>query len=124
MARKIRFEARLDEQIHQRLKRLADSSGLSMNQLTEGILAWAVAKGHAGRVRPVDVLGGQVMQSDDEDGVLWFGEAGAITDDEFEQPHRVGLVYFELDYSGSRAVVDWGGRGTLDEPAEEPDDGA
>lgn len=124
MARKIRFEARLDEQIHRRLKRLADASGLSMNQLTEGILAWAVAKGHAGRVRPVDVLGGQVMHSDEEDGVVWFGEPGRVADDDEQQPSLVGRVYFELDYSGSRAVVDWQGHGTREQAPEDGDDGA
>ena len=115
MSKKIRTEVRLDPEVHRQLKDLAADSGLSMNQVIEGVLAWASTRGNPGRAR-FEVMGPHmVIYKEDEptEHVCWFGLRGKFDGDDLI---RGGEVVFELDYTGARAVTPWFEGAFDDEP--------
>lgn len=102
MAEKARIDLRLDPKVHADLKQLADQSGLSLNQLLQGIARWASQNGHPGR--PTFHESGLFTGTADEDQVIWFGE----TDEDDEPTPRTDELHanvaFVLDYSDRAAV--------------------
>jgi len=98
MADKTRVELRLDAGVYAGLKDLADRAGLSVNQLMQGLSRWAVANGHAGKPYPD---AGNVVQTVEEPGMVWFGPDGYSEDNE---PVGGGDVVFVLDYTDGNAV--------------------
>lgn len=102
MADKARIDLRLDPDVHADLKRLADSSGLSLNQLLQGVARWASQNGHPGRPTFHEHLG--FVGTVDEDQMIWFGE----TDEDDTPPPKEGELHahvaFVLDYSDRAAV--------------------
>lgn len=108
MSRKQRLELRLDPDIVERVRSLAKESGLSMNQLLEGVVAWASMCGHVGRPRYEDVNAALVVETEPEAGVLWFGDEGWLIDEETGdkiQPNGDSVVHLLLDFTPRRAVV-------------------
>ncbi len=88
------------------MKNLADKSGLSMNQLVEGILAWAGSNGHAGSPN-VDVKQ-ELIRTKPLPQVLWFGHDGMESDESGESigpDGSGGQIAFLLDYRATRAMV-------------------
>lgn len=106
---KVRMEARLDQDVLDRLKELAADADISLNQLVNGILYWAVNHSHAGE----PVMGddaydaGSVTGTDEQPGCVWFGETAHEAEDERGEPrHDPGRVVFRLDYTQRRVVRD------------------
>lgn len=98
MTDKSRVELRLDASVYAGLKDLAGRSGLSLNQLMQGISRWAVASGHAGKPYPEP---SGVIHTSDEPGMVWFGPDG-YTEDGDEMGG--GEIVFVLDYTDGNAV--------------------
>lgn len=106
MSKKIRTEVRLDPEVHGKLKALAANSGLSMNQVIEGVLSWAADRGTPGRA-VCEVMGKcEVIYAEQEptEQACWFGQVGEFDGHDLAY---AGDVAFELDYSGPRSVVTW-----------------
>ena len=104
--KKSRCELRLDPVVHDRMKKLADKSGLSMNQLVEGILAWAGANGYAGS--PIVDEQAELIKTTSLPQVLWFGHDGMERDDSGKTvgpDGSGGQIAFMLDYRATRAMV-------------------
>jgi len=106
MARKIRCEVRVDPAVHAKAKALAEKAGVSLSQLIEGVMWWAVEHGHAGRPLTEEVGLEEFVTNDPEhDQCVWFGSCGI--EDDGGGIASFGRVCFELDYAGPR-MVDWG----------------
>jgi len=101
MKQKARFETRVDPETHARLRQLADDAGVSMNQLIEGVLVWAMSKAYPGRPRIHD--NGPGYYDSTEDPAVWFGFDGFKPDGE---PVGNGHVLFVLDFSPGRPIVE------------------
>ncbi len=106
MKKKARCELRLEPVVHERLKSLAGQCDLSLNQLVEGILAWAGTNAHVGIPKPREDE--PVIESDAESHVVWFGHDGTVRDSkgkivDIDGP---GQVCFLLDFRATRAMVD------------------
>ncbi len=100
MAEKSRLELRLDADLHRDLKALADRAGISVNQLAAGVLRWAVDHGRAGDPA-VCPSTGKVMGTDDEPGVVWFGDEPE--DPRYPDQPPCDLV-FSLDFTGRSSI--------------------
>lgn len=96
---KARIDLRLDPSVHASLKRLSEESGLSLNQLLQGLARWATQTGHAGAPNWIDDL--DVVQTEKEPGVVWFGRNGINPDGE---PMGGGEVLLVLDFTERSAV--------------------
>jgi hypothetical protein len=109
---KTRMEVRLDADINKGLKKLAKDSDISVNQLVEGVLRWAVKYGQAG-FRPVRLPGsdsaidrdGEEVFADEVPGCIYFGHDMEI-DETANQIKRHAELYFWLDYSGPGCLKD------------------
>jgi HicB family len=99
MKSKSRIELRFDTDLHTSIKGLADESGVSVNQLVQGVMAWAVDNAYPG-LPSVGENGPGYVESTDDVGV-WFGTSGY--DDE-GNPVGGGEVVFALDFSSRRSV--------------------
>jgi|GEM_PF-2542371 len=106
MIEKTRCQIRLDPIVHERLKALASGSDLSVNQLVEGILAWAGANAHYGIPRPREDH--PLIESAPVSQVVWFGNDGTVRDEsgkiaDIDGPSQIS---FMLDFRATRAMVD------------------
>lgn len=104
-SRKPRFELRLDEALYTQVKSISEEADISMNQLIEGVLRWAMPMAHAGELRVDDDVEASRIpyrkgQSVPVQGCVWFGVAPWVDDD---GPND-GRFLFQLDYSGRSAV--------------------
>ena len=72
---------------------------MSVNQLIQGVMSWAVDHAYPG-LPCVDHNGEGYIQSTDETGV-WFGTSGYDDDD---NPIGDGEVVFALDFTSRRSV--------------------
>jgi hypothetical protein len=109
---KARVELRLDEDVYEGIKKLADGSNMTVNQLINGLVRWARDKGHIGEPERDDE---GVLSNRRVAGVVWFGQTGyrlSIEDKhqhseafETEAPEFVkGEHYFTLDFTERRVV--------------------
>lgn len=112
-AGKTRVELRLDNEVFDGVKALADQAEVNLNQLINGLCRWAAANGHAGEAnRDEDGK----LYTKQVPGTLWFGQPGRWLPEEavdayedagmdFENPTK-GTFYFGLDYTERRVVLD------------------
>ncbi|MCE5279352.1 MAG: hypothetical protein ABFD92_01980 [Planctomycetaceae bacterium] len=95
----VRLELRLEADLARSIKKLAASSGMSVNQVMQGVARWAVDHAHAGM--PV-VSQDEELYTRKAVGVVWFGVEGKRGVG--PEPH----VVFAVDYSSGRVVrEDW-----------------
>jgi len=106
MKEKARCQIRLDPIVHDRLKALASASDLSLNQLVEGILAWAGANAYSGVPEPREDQ--SHIETSPESQVVWFGHDGAVRDSKSKLIDIDGpcQICFMLDFRATRAMVD------------------
>ena len=91
MSERQRLEVRLDAEVHDALRVLAKAAGVSANQIAEGVLSWAISRGHAGVPRWTgDPL--PIFVASDPAPAVWFGHEG---DDDLNES---GSVNFFLDF--------------------------
>jgi len=106
MKEKAKCQLRLEPAVHERLKALAKRSDLSLNQLAEGILAWAGTNAHTGIPQPRgDEL---TIESSPASHVVWFGHDGTVRDrkGKIVDIDGPGQICFLLDFRATRAMVD------------------
>ncbi len=106
MKEKARCQIRLEPIVHERLKALAGECDLSLNQLVEGILAWAGANAHPGIPKPRSDK--PTIESDSSSHVVWFGNDGIVRDRKGKpiDINGPGQISFMLDFRAARATVD------------------
>lgn len=111
-AGKARLELRLDENVHERIKKLADDSELTVNQLVNGLVRWAGDRGRAGE--PTRNNDG-VLMTNGVPGVVWFGNSGYYHSEEDKTRHLEhfdeelcdfvkGEHFFTLDFTERRVI--------------------
>ena len=100
---KVRIEVRFDADLAERVQKLADDSGMSVNQLMQGITRAVLDKSHVGEV-DVDERNGEVSSGARTPGCMWVGEEASIYEFEGRTEMTLGWVWFWLDYSERRAV--------------------
>lgn len=92
MPQKTRVELRFDAHLHDRIKALAAELDVSVNQLVQSVMAWAVDHAHVGL--PEEVERGVFATVDAP--AVWFGDEGV---DENGDGTGEGYVAFALDFS-------------------------
>ena len=99
---KTRFELRFDDDLYTQVKNTADETGISVNQLMQGIARWAMSTVHP-RSEPWGQ--GPELLAVEHEGCVWFGrESGAVEDDYGNQHYDKGAVYFTLDFTERHVV--------------------
>ena len=104
---KKRVELRLDVDVNEGLRELAEKAAISVNQLCNGILRWAVANGHngEGKIEPP----GYCVTTLPQAGCLWFGyEPKEITCVDEYGEKQPGVtppeICFQLDFTERRVI--------------------
>ena len=109
---KPRLEIRFDSDVYGKMQSLAERSGISVNQLVNGVMRWAVANGYAGEAAYDDEA---MLHANPQAGCVFFGKMPIrMHEDERdwrssrgEEPgewsHK-GNVVFSLDFTERRVV--------------------
>lgn len=110
---KVAFQVRCERETFERVKKLAEEGGVSLNQLVHGLLRWAAANGHAGEPKLRD--DGKFAEVEPQEGVVYFGTPWSWVDEyaskeEFDSGDpsgrrlEGGKYYFKLDYTARHVV--------------------
>ena len=70
---KARLELRLDKEVNDGIKQLADTAGISVNQLMQALARWAWQEGQVGEPKR-DADG--IVRAKDQTGCIWIGRTG------------------------------------------------
>ena len=113
---KMTFLLRFDEELHARVKQLAESAQISVNQLMQGVSRWMIQNAQLGE--PSRDESGQ-LHSRPQAGCLWFGRPSSPPDlqmrealaREFggspdEYTEDAGNLVFALDFTERRVLLD------------------
>ncbi|HEY4261851.1 MAG TPA: hypothetical protein VGM98_16895 [Schlesneria sp.] len=114
---KARMELRLDNDVFDRIKRLADSAQISVNQLMQFLARWAGESGHVGEPHR-DVEG--FLRNKHQPGCIWIGSVGwkpeELDDEEHAYYHdeimstpvaeRKGELKLFMDFTERRILRD------------------
>lgn len=111
---KARLELRFDQDLADEVKTLADTIGISVNQLIQGVMRWAIEHGHPGE--PVEEGGpDHMIPTRPVPGTVWFGrsedEPDRLLGPDDVEPGLRAYVAFMLDFTERRVVVD--GKGVV-----------
>ena len=108
------YMVRIDTEVLDGLRKLADGAEVSVSQIVNGLLRWAVDNAHLGEPHWEDT--GNPAQGGPQDemltathpapGCLWFGE---IADEQYLEEHRydprqIVAVHCRLDFTERRVV--------------------
>lgn len=108
---KTRLEARVNEELAGRFRSIAETAGISVNQLLQGLIVWATENAVQGSPT-YDEVSGEVG-SEPRPGCLFFGQLGELVEEEVHpdtgerlEPakHYPGQVHFVLDFSYQNAL--------------------
>lgn len=100
---KARFELRFDEDLYAEIKRIADETEISVNQLMQGIARWAVK--YANPREEVTEFDPHGIRSKPQPGCVWFGHQVDAHEIPGENPiHIDAQVFFHLDFTERRVV--------------------
>src|SRR5262245_17082555 len=100
---KARVELRLDRVVFDGLVKLSSESGISLNQLMQGLGRWAIRNGQPGEgIR--DEFGN--VRVTRQAGCVFFGVAGhhAIVNEDGDEEWRKGDVIFNLDFTERHVI--------------------
>jgi hypothetical protein len=104
---KARLELRFDRDVYEGIKGIAEEADLSLNQLMEGITRWAIQYAYVGFPNSNDYVKTREYTNEYRPKQVWFGrEKHEPYDAEDQIP---ATIYFMLDYSSRRAVLDMPG---------------
>lgn len=116
--KKMTFLLRFDDDLHSKVKELAESSQISVNQLMQGVARWIVQ--NAQRGEPIRDAEGH-LQNRPQAGCLWFGKPASPPPhpDECKQLAKQsggspdewdcwteGRLVFALDFTERRVLLD------------------
>lgn len=97
---KVAFQVRFDSDLHARLVQLAEESGISLNQLVQGMCRGTLAAAHAGEWNEYAFLQGDkpypFVRSKPAKGCVWFGKEGEF-DEHMGEPVHSGTFWFGID---------------------------
>ena len=105
---KSRFELRFDEDLYAELKRVAEATDVSVNQLMQGITRWAMKHAQPGQepnFNPKDSY-----RSRPQPGCIWFGHAARYRDWVDPDTREEGStleppeLFFTLDFTERHVV--------------------
>ena len=112
---KQRFECRFDQDVYDGIKKLADETGVSMNQMLQGLARAAMRYAHPGKEIEIDHETGPGFERDQE-GAVWLGRGGyhraAIQHEPGDTPDPDDFEYvpielfYQLDFTERRVVRD------------------
>jgi hypothetical protein len=113
-AGKTRLELRFDSDLAETMKSFADEAGISVNQMVQGIVRWAMSKAVVGEAYRDEFGGWRVKPAD---GCIFFGslcqpwehsQEALQYEDETGKPAAKyadkGNVFFALDFTERRVV--------------------
>lgn len=112
---KTRLEIRFDNEVYEGIRALADDAGISVNQLLQGMARWGITNAHVGEPTWNQYA---VLEIKKTPGCIFFGrkaKSHSIADQESFLHHTgeelgewetKGEVYFALDFTERRVVVD------------------
>lgn len=101
---KTRVELRIDNDLHADIKALADEADISVNQLIQGVMRWAVKYGHAAEAQYDEHA---EIDQNNVPGCVWFGHHSEFVEDKNGQPVDIpAIIYFQLDFTERRVVRD------------------
>lgn len=89
---KARLELRLDKEVNEGIKHLADSAGISVNQLMQALARWAWQEGHVGEPKR-DAEG--IVRTKHQPGCIWMGRQGWKLEE--LDSNEMGPAYDELE---------------------------
>ncbi|SMP77066.1 hypothetical protein SAMN06265222_12283 [Neorhodopirellula lusitana] len=98
---KTRLEARVDEELANEFRDVAESAGISVNQLLQGLVAWATENAVQGC--PVYDKNGLEVSVEERPGCLFFGKA-SDREQIMKTQSDEGTVHFVLDLSLKNAI--------------------
>lgn len=110
---KPRLEIRFDSEVYEEMRELAEKAGITINQLVNGVMRWAVANGHAGE-GAFDEDGNLSVKK--QAGCVFFGRTTRrysdedrewIESDVGQDPGEFkekGKRFFSLDFTERRVV--------------------
>ena len=100
---KARFELRFDEDLYADIKRIADETEISVNQLMQGIARWAVKYAHPCE-EVIEYSPHDGVESRSQPGCVWFGHQPDVCNDG-DVPFPIDAqVFFHLDFTERRVV--------------------
>lgn len=99
---KSRFELRFDEDLYADIKRIADETEISVNQLMQGIARWAVK--YANPREEVTEYHPQGIDSKPQPGCVWFGHQAEVCESSEGSFPIDAQVFFHLDFTERRVV--------------------
>lgn len=100
---KARFELRFDEDLYADIKRIADETEISVNQLMQGIARWAVKYAHP--CEEVTEYHPHGIDAKTQPGCVWFGhQMDTYEPDRHDPIHIDAQVFFDLDFTERRVV--------------------
>lgn len=114
---KQRFECRFDQDVYDGIKELAEKTGVSMNQMLQGLARAALRYAHAGKEIEIDHDTG-FKRVVDQEGAVWFGRGGfnkpkpGIDPEDVAGPEDLEWVpidlFYQFDFTERRVVRDDG----------------
>ena len=106
---KSRFELRFDNDLYDSIKEAADDTGVSVNQLMQGIARWAMK--HANPGEEVVDADNYEIRGVEQPGSIWFGhdmdeeEVQIGPDPDHVETRMIpAQLFFSLDFTERRAV--------------------
>lgn len=103
---KVRIELRFDADVAEKVKKLADEVGVSVNQLMHGIARWTTETAHLGE--PRYNRAGKVIVDWEQQGCVWWGEPSRPKGEPGEPGERTeytqGHICGALDFTERRVV--------------------
>lgn len=99
---KTRVELRLDSDLHTKIKALADEADISVNQLIQGVMRWAMRRANVGEA---EMLAYDHIDVTTTPGCVWFGNHRDVVIDEdgnefLQEPELI----FQLDFTERNVV--------------------
>ena len=99
-ANKVAFQMRFDRDVYERITKLAEASGVSVNQLMHGLARWGVLHGVPGEPTRDDAGRVQVKP---QAGCVFFGREARF-DHEEEQWIDKGEIVLALDFTERHVI--------------------
>ena len=116
VSEKVRLELRFDCEVADGIKKLADETGVSVNQLIQALVRWVLANHPHGGYEPYYDEGG--LKERRVSGCMWWGEPDSYIDtleDPRDPESRVikrevkkGRITCALDFTERRVIQDKG----------------
>ncbi|QDU25606.1 hypothetical protein ETAA8_06760 [Anatilimnocola aggregata] len=97
---KVPFQVRFDRDLHQELVKLSEQTGISVNQLVQGMCRGALSSAQVGQWNEFGMMEGdkptRFLISKPAKGCVWFGSKGIFDSDVPEITDR-GTFWFGID---------------------------